>query len=648
MLVQYYKCHLPPEFDTRRKIMSNRLSLILLVGVGLAAWLAAAVPATCETASESVAVPPIETFMQIGSATGGQITQDGSMLFFSTSISGVDQVYRLMPSGWPYQMTVFTDGIDFFKVSPAGRWVVVGASVGGSEQADLFLIDTATGMLSTLKQDEKVRHGSPLWSNDEKYLYFSSNEENMRDFMLYRMEISSRKIEKVWHKDSWNGVSDISADGNKLLAGHWISNMNSDFFLIDLVDGSEVLLTEHQDDYVFDYGRLTPDAKYLYFATNMNDDGLIRVARMDVSTREMEFINPDSPWEVEDMELSPDGRYLAWVENVEGYGTVFVLDTETDERTQLSEMKGIATGLEVSGEGTLVFTFTSSALPPDIWTYGIATGTLEQMTFSTFAGIDKGLFVEPRLIRYTSFDGLKVPAFLYMPPGWDGKPIPFVVHAHGGPESQFRPSFVRHFQYLILNGYGVLAPNIRGSSGYGRDYVMMDDYEKRKDSIRDLYEAARWLVENNYAETGRIGIKGGSYGGYATLAALVDYPDMFGAGIDNVGIANFVTFLQNTAEYRRAIREAEYGPLSDPEFLTSVSPLTNADRIRAPLLVVHGENDPRVPVGEARQIAEAVQANGGVAELLIFPDEGHGIAKLGNRLVYYRRMVEFLDEHLKD
>ncbi len=628
--------------------MSNRLSLILLVGVGLAAWLAASVPATCETASESVPVPPIETFMQIGSATGGQITENGSMLFFSTSSSGVDQVYRLMPSGWPYQMTVFTDGIDFFKVSPTGRWVVVGASVGGSEQADLFLIDTATGMLSTLKQDEKVRHGSPLWSNDEKYLYFSSNEENMRDFMLYRMEISSRKIEKVWHKDSWNGVSDISADGNKLLANHWISNMNSDFFLIDLKDGSEVVLTEHQDDYVFDYGRLTPDGKYLYFATNMNDDGLIRVARMDVSTRRMEFINPDSPWEVEDMELSPDGRYLAWVENVEGYGTVFILDTETDERIQLSEMKGIATGLEFSGEGTLVFTFTSSALPPDIWTYEIATGTLEQITFSTFAGIDRSLFVEPRLIRYTSFDGLKVPAFLYIPPGWDGKPIPFVVHAHGGPESQFRPSFVRHFQYLILNGYGVLAPNIRGSSGYGREYVMMDNYEKRKDSVRDLYEAARWLVENNYAETGRIGIKGGSYGGYATLAALVDYPDMFSAGIDNVGIANFVTFLQNTAEYRRAIREAEYGPLSDPEFLTSVSPLTNADRIRAPLLIVHGENDPRVPVGEARQIAEAVQATGGTAELLIFPDEGHGIAKLSNRLVYYRRMVEFLDEHLKD
>jgi dipeptidyl aminopeptidase/acylaminoacyl peptidase len=624
--------------------MSNRLSLILVIGLILAASL----PAACQTEAPPEAIPSIETFMQIGSATGGQITNDGGMLFFSTSISGVDQVYRLMPSGWPYQMTVFTDGIDFFKVSPSGRWIVVGASVGGSEQADLFLIDTPTGMVSTFKQDENVRHGSPLWSRDEKYLYFSSNEENMRDFMLYRMEVSSHTIEKVWHKDSWNGAEAISADGKKLLGGHWISNMNSDLFLIDLETGADLLLTEHEGDYIFDYGRLTPDGKYLYCVTNMNDDGLLRVARLEVGTGTMEFVNAESPWEIEDMELSPDGRYLAWVENVEGYGTVYVLDTETDERTELTEMKGIAGGLEFSGEGTLVFTFTSSALPPDIWTYEIAARVLEQVTFSTFAGIDKNLFVEPKLVRYPSFDGLKIPAFLYTPPDWDGGPIPFVIHAHGGPEGQFRPSFVRHFQYLILNGYGVLAPNIRGSSGYGRDYVMLDDYKKRKDSIKDVYEAANWLIASGFAEPGRVGIKGGSYGGYVVLAALVDYPDMFGAGIDNVGIANFVTFLQNTAEYRRAIREAEYGPLSDPEFLTSISPLTNADRIKAPLLVVHGENDPRVPVGEARQIAEAVQANGGTAELLIFPDEGHGAAKLSNRLTYYRRMVEFLDKHLKD
>jgi len=272
---------------------------------------------------------------------------------------------------------------------------------------------------------------------------------------------------------------------------------------------------------------------------------------------------------------------------------------------------------------------------------------LRKITFSTLAGIDPSLFVEPKLVRYTSFDGLSIPAFLYLPPNWDGNPIPFVIEAHGGPESQFRPSFIRHFHYLLLNGYGILAPNIRGSSGYGREYVRMDDYKKRKDSIRDIGAAARWLIENGYAREGKIAIKGQSYGGYVTLASLVEFPDLFGAGVDHVGIANFVTFLRNTAEYRRALREAEYGPLSDEDFLREISPINNVDRIKAPLLIVHGENDPRVPIGEARQMAEELMKRGREVELLIFPDEGHGIAKLENRLIFYRKMVEFLDKHIK-
>jgi dipeptidyl aminopeptidase/acylaminoacyl peptidase len=628
--------------------MSNRLCCVLSILVlGLIASSSASAQAVSDS-SDSPASPSIEAFMQIGSATGGQITRDGSVIFFESSISGVDQVYKLLPSGWPYQMTVPTDGIDFFRISPTGTRIVFGASIGGSEQADLYLIETESGLVSTLKQDDKVRHDSPVWSPDESYVYFSSNEENMRDFMIYRIHVASGEVEKIWHKDSWNSAAAISGDGSLLLVEHWTSNMNSDIYLVDIDSGEDILLTEHKDDYKFEYGKLTPDGEQVYFMTDKNDDGIIRVARRGVGSGKIEFINPDSPWDTEEMDLSPDGRYLAWVENVEGYGALYMLDTETSEKIEVSELQGIASKLAFSGEGTLLFTFTSPVLPPDIWSYDVASGALEQLTFSTFAGIDKTTFSEPRLIRYKSFDGLDIPGFLYLPADYDGTVIPMVIHAHGGPESQFRPSFIRHFQYLILNGYGVLAPNIRGSSGYGREYVRLDDYKKRKDSIRDIYEAARWLVDGGYAEEGRIGIKGGSYGGYVTLAALVDYPDMFGAGIDNIGIANFVTFLQNTAEYRRAIREAEYGPLSDPEFLTEISPLTNADRIKAPLLVVHGENDPRVPVGEARQIAKATMINGVVTELLIFPDEGHGVAKLSNRLTYYRRMVEFLDRHLKN
>jgi len=200
---------------------------------------------------------------------------------------------------------------------------------------------------------------------------------------------------------------------------------------------------------------------------------------------------------------------------------------------------------------------------------------------------------------------------------------------------------------LLRNGYGILSPNIRGSSGYGKEYIKLDDYKKRTDSVKDIEYATRWLIEKGLTDSTMLAIKGASYGGYMTLAALTSYPHLFAAGIDVVGIANFVTFLENTKPYRRVLREAEYGPLTDMEFLTEISPLTHAENIKAPLLIIHGENDPRVPVSEARQIAKAIESNGGIVETLIFPDEGHGVGKLSNRLIMYRRMVDFLDKYVK-
>ena len=624
--------------------MSIRLSLFVVATI---CTLLVSSPAGAREPADSTAIPDIEDFMQIGSAGSPRISEDGDVVFFSSSMPGVDQVFKILPSGWPYQMTVFEDGIDFYRPSYSGSKVVVGASIGGSEQSDMYLLDSQSGVLTTLKADEGVRHLAPLWSPDERYLYFSSNEMNGRDFFIYHMELETGAVDLVWEKSGWNSADDISRDGTMIVTGRWLSNMNSDLFLVNTETGEETLLTEHEGDYVFDYAHLSPDTGALYCVSNMNDDGISRVARLDIGTGALEFIRPETPWETEEMALSEDGKRLVWVENIDGYGVLYGLNLETGEEMELNLTHGIISGARLSSSGSLVFTFTSPSKAPDVWKYDFSNDRLEQLTHSTYAGVDPGLFIDPELVRYETFDGLEVPAFLYLPPDWDGDPIPFVIHAHGGPENQFRPSFTRHFHYLAANGFGVLAPNVRGSSGYGREYVRLDDYKKRKDSVRDYYEAAKWLVEKGYSEYGRIAIKGASYGGYVALAALVDYPDVFGAGIDHIGIANFVTFLQNTAEYRRAIREAEYGPLSDEEFLREISPLTNAENIKAPLLIVHGENDPRVPVGEARQIAEAVRSRGGEVETLIFPDEGHGVAKLGNRLTYYRKMVEFLDKHLE-
>jgi dipeptidyl aminopeptidase/acylaminoacyl peptidase len=592
-------------------------------------------------------VPSIESFMKIGLASRPQISDDGSRIFFTYDCSGESQLYRLMDSGWPYQMTVFDDAVEFFRISPSGDRIVVGTSIGGSEQSDLYLVETSTGRISTLLYDPDIRYRAVIWGPEGRYIYYHSNQENGRDFMIYRMDLETRRVQKVWDHEGYNYPAAVSPDGTHLLVEYYESNVNSFIHLVDVDTGAATLLADHDRDFVFESPAFTPDGRSFYFLTNMNPDGLLRVARMEIGRQDFEFVSPQSRWEVEEMELSPDGRYLVWVENAGGYGNLYVRDLSTGETRKIEELAGRVRYPDLSGQGTVVFRFSGPTQPPDIWQLDIPRGELRQLTHVTLAGIDQSLFFEPRLVHYESFDGLDIPAYLYLPPDWDGRPIPFVVHAHGGPEGQFRPSFIRHFQYLALNGFGILAPNIRGSRGYGREYIALDDYKKRKDSVRDIGAAADWLVDQGYAEYGRIGIKGASYGGYMTLAAMVEFPGKWGAGIDHIGIANFVTFLENTKAYRRAIREAEYGPLTDREFLTEISPLTHVDRISAPLLVVHGENDSRVPVGEARQIAEAVVANGGEAELLIFPDEGHGVAKLENTLVYYRRMVDFLDRHLK-
>jgi dipeptidyl aminopeptidase/acylaminoacyl peptidase len=288
---------------------------------------------------------------------------------------------------------------------------------------------------------------------------------------------------------------------------------------------------------------------------------------------------------------------------------------------------------------------------------GKPAGTPRQVTFADTQGIDLASLSEPQLIKYKSFDGLEIPAFMYLPKDWKpGKPVPFVVDYHGGPEGQHRPGFDREAQYLISEGFGLLLPNVRGSSGYGRNFLMMDDYKKRWDSVKDGVYAAQWLVDQGYATPGKISSYGGSYGGFMAVATLVEDTErvergeatqrLFGAGCKVVGIVNFQTFLQNTAGYRRKLREAEYGPLSDPEFLDSVSPLLRANKINAPMMLAHGLNDPRVPVGEAMQLAEALQRRGYDPEQVYFHDEGHGFAKLENRLLFQKRLSRFLKKNI--
>jgi dipeptidyl aminopeptidase/acylaminoacyl peptidase len=639
-----------------------RSKVLLLVFLALSGISASAIGVDSPAVPEAITllnrepyVPDIATFLQIGSASPTGYTWDGQTVFLRSGLSGADQIFRLTPEGWPYQLTTFADGVDFFSLSWGGNLAIVGASVGGSEQSQLFLMDTRSGQTFQLTNTPSIRHTDVVWCKDDRSILYASNEENGRDFNIFRMDIATGEARKVFGDSAElggsKGVSDISQDGTRIIVSRWNSNADVDLFLVNLETGASQKITRDTSEVIYDYPVLMPDNKSVTMICNGNADGIRRLAKMKIGTSEIEFASDgwiDPRWEIDEMTISRDYKYMSVLVNEDGYMRLKMREIETNRELPSPPLEGQLGNARFDQNGSCVFSFNSPTRTLDAWRWNPASQELRQLTFSSYAGIDRNLFSEPKLIRYRSFDSLEIPAFLYLPPNYKaGDKIPFVIEAHGGPESQFLPAFYRNVQYLILNGYGLLAPNPRGSSGYGREFMNLDNYKLRKNSLKDYKAAADWLIQNGYTEPGKLGIRGGSYGGYVVLGMITEYPDLFAAAVDEVGIANFVTFLQNTAAYRRHLREAEYGPLTDPEFLESISPIHKSSLIKTPLLVVHGANDPRVPVGEARQIIKAIQDNGGIVDSLIWQDEGHGSGKRSNSIVEYRTQVAFFDKFLK-
>jgi len=606
--------------------------------------------------------PDIATFLQIGAAMPAGYTWDGKTVFFGSEMTGAPQVFRLNEHGWPYQLTAFEDGVDlysggipYFSLSWGGDLAIVGASVGGSELSQLFLTDTKTGKTHQLTNRPDARYRVCMWAKDDRSIIYNSTEENLVDYHIYRMDVTTGEARKIFGDSADLAGSkypvSLSQDGARLIVERWNSNTDKDFWILDLNTGEYEKVNDDTSDVRYDDMVLMPDNKTIMLLCNANEDGLTRLAKIKVGSSEVEFIEDgwlDPRWEADALLISRDYKYMTVKVNEEGFMRLKMREVESRRELPSPPLDGQLGGGVFAEDGTCMISFEGPTRAPDVWRWNPATEELEQLTFSTYAGIDRDVFSEPELVRYRSFDSLEIPAFLYLPPDYQqGDKIPFVVYAHGGPTSQFKPKFIRSYQYLILSGYGVIAPNPRGSGGYGREYMAMDDYKLRKNSLKDYKAAVDWLLEEGYTEKGKIAIRGGSYGGYVVYGMITEYPELFDAAISSVGIANFQTFLENTRPDRRANREAEYGPLSDPEFLAEISPIHKAEVITTPLLVIHGENDTRVPVSEARQIIQAIKDNGGVVDSLFFSDEGHGISKRDNVIESYRRQVSFLDTQLK-
>ncbi len=650
------------EIHMRLCLLRSFLSITIIVLFSSAAAVAQDSPGQATLLDHGEFVPDIANFLQIGSTMPGGYSWDGKTVYFTSSLSGTPQMFRINEHGWPYQLTSFEDGIDlysggvpYFNLSWGGNLAIVGASVGGSEISQLILLDTRTGKTHQLTHRPDARYRVCMWAKDDRSIIYNSTEENGVDYHIYRMDIATGESEKIFGDtlDLAGGKYPVglSQDGSRLIIERWNSNADKDFWLLDLNTGEYQKVNEDTSAVRYDAMTLMPDNKTIWLLCNANDEGITRLAKMKVGSPKVEFVEDgwlESKWEIDAMQVSRDYKYMTVQVNEEGYMRLKMREVESRRALPSPPLDGQMGGGVFADDGTCLISFEGPTRAPDVWRWDPATEELEQLTFSSYAGIDRELFSAPELISYTSFDGLEIPAFLYLPPGYqEGDKIPFIVYAHGGPSSQFKPKFIRSYQYLILNGYGVIAPNPRGSGGYGAEYMALDDYKLRKNSLKDYKAAVDWLLEKGYTEKGKIGIRGGSYGGYVVLGMITEYPDLFDAAIDAVGIANFKTFLENTRPDRRKNREAEYGPLSDPEFLAEISPIHKAQLIKTPLLVIHGVNDSRVPVGEARQVIQAITDNGGMVDSLFFSDEGHGIRKRVNIITSYRKQVAFLDTQLK-
>jgi dipeptidyl aminopeptidase/acylaminoacyl peptidase len=651
------------------------LAVSILTGL-LPAW---SVPPPVLAAGDSPSRPTIQEFLKIRTPGAPAILPDGSLLLRDWP-DGVRQLYRIVPKSEAAQgpsyrpgdvttlrLTDFADGLAGFTLSPDGRKVILSHARGGDENTQLTLLDPLAEPgkgLTPLYSNPKVQTSANVWLHDGSGFIYSANDESPNDFYLYRYDFATgRATRLLGEAGSWsaNGITD---DGKRMLVEKHVSASDVQCFELDLATGKRKDLTIRPQGgtaacTVTGY---MPGERAVLMRSDLKD-GMQRLYLKDLQSGAVrEPIPALGCFELDAAGPNDSREFLFALTNQEGCGVLSVYTLPGFEPVPMPQTdQGVVSAASFRGS-TLVWTLSNARTAGLAYATtftrarrGAVAQTTRQLTWTQDQGIDLKSFPLPELVKYAAFDGRQIPAFLCLPPGYvKGTAIPFIVNYHGGPEGQHRPGFSATDQYLLSRGFGILLPNVRGSTGYGRAFQMLDDYKGRWGSVRDGVDAAEWLVRNGYAAAGRIATYGGSYGGFMSVACLIEDQErvergerperLFGACVDIVGIVNLETFLQKTSGYRRKLREMEYGPLTDPEFLASISSIHRVDEIQVPVFIAHGFNDPRVPVQEAMQLATALKERGRGPRMFVAPDEGHGFVKLDNRIYFNERMAQFLEE----
>jgi dipeptidyl aminopeptidase/acylaminoacyl peptidase len=577
----------------------------------------------------------------------------GEGMLIATRFGDTAQVHHVaMPEGDRQQLTFFREPVSeaLYAKKPGDRGFFFRMDSGGGEFYQYYWFERATGR-HTLVTDGKARNEGLLASHAGARLAYSSTLRNGKDTDVYVMNgIDGRSAKRVLEAEgAWRAL-DWSPDDSKLLVRRYVSINESYLWIVDLVTGEKKQVNEKPGEKIaYGQGGFARKGGGLYLVTDEGSE-FRRLLKLDPASGKREVVSPSASWDVEDLALSEDGAFIAYTMNEGGTSGLFLQATNAKTPVRIALPKGVVGSLAFDpASKRLALTMQAAQSPSDVFVVDLKTKKLVRWTQSEVGGINPAAFVAPELVTVKSFDGRALSGWYYRPRAEKAK-APVIVQIHGGPEAQSLASWSPLVQYWVLElGAAVLLPNVRGSSGYGKSFLLLDNGDKREESVEDLGAFLDWIGTRAELDAKRVAVYGGSYGGYMVLAALIRFADRIKCGVDLVGISSFVSFLERTESYRRDLRRAEYGDERDPAMrkkLIDISPLTHAKMIKAPLFVAQGKNDPRVPVGEAEQIVKSVRDNGSPVWYLLARDEGHGFQKRGNRDAFTNAVALFFEEYL--
>ena len=581
---------------------------------------------------------------------------DDKQIAFVTNISGRNNIW-LVPSqsGWPVQLTVSNQRQNNLAWSPKGRWIAYNSDYDGNEQWDLFLVSASNGQVVNLTNTPEVSEEGAAWSPDGEKLAYSVKPKQSPNYEIDTIEILTKK---VTHLTSNTPAQFSNANPIWSKDGKWIvftqqnsAGKDANIFIVSAGGGKPANLTPHEGEHNFIATDVSPDGKTVLITSNAAN-GYENAGLLDVATKKITWLTSDK-WETSSGKFSPDGKRLTWTANADGNQDVYLYELATHKAQAMPLAKGINSlaGAETpfSRDGSrLLYAHDGPNAPNDLWDFDFATQKSHQITHSLVGSIRGEDMVEPFLIHYPSKDGKwQISAFVYVPYNAEknGKNAA-VVYIHGGPTAQTINSFSRSIQYLVNQGFFVIAPNYRGSTGYGKEFEDANRLDMGGGDLEDVISAAEWIKKTGFIDPKKVAVMGGSYGGYLTMMAVTKAPDLWAAGVAIVPFVNWFTEIENEDPLLREYDMATMGdPMKDKARLQERSPINFVDRIKAPLLLLAGGNDPRCPRTEAEQVASAIKKRKGVVELKVYENEGHGFAKVENQIDAYTRVADFLKKN---